>query len=98
MSALPTMRDAVHDEKSLIEFLEALSIDWSLHQHARNEESRPPSPAATSALWQSTTIGDFLDGAVRMGDTDLDSVKVFERPPNHWHRVACILYGGKRYE
>jgi hypothetical protein len=98
MNALPTMRDAVHDEKSFVEFLEALSMDWSAHLHDQQQEQGRSHPPTSSAPWQSTTIGDFLDGAVRTGDSELDSVKVFDRPANHWHRVACILYGGKRYE
>ncbi len=91
------LRDAVSDERTFIVFLEGLKNDWSMHQL---QTSRPGESqgAALTADWQSTSIGTFLSAAVEAGDASLASLKRFESPPNHWHRAACILYAGKRYD
>jgi len=91
------MRDAVVNERTFVDFLDALSMDWSSHQsdQATAPASMTPLPGQ---VWQNHSIGTFLDAAVMAGDQSINSVKDFEHPPNHWHRAACILYAGKRYD
>jgi hypothetical protein len=90
------LRDAVKDERTFVDFLAGLKSDWSMH-HSQHLMPFDPSVVMT-ASWQTTSIGTFLEAAVEAGDASLNSFKHFENPPNHWHRVACILYAGKRYD
>jgi hypothetical protein len=96
MKDIRMLRDQVSDERSFVDFLDALSLDWSSHQPPATEHQAVG--IARSAAWESNSIGTFLDKAVMAGDESINSLKDYEHPPNHWHRVACILYSGKRYD
>lgn len=83
----------VQDEKSFLEFLEALAAD---RQDGVNEEKvKPTSPYAPAAKgWENGSIEAFLDAASAWGKATAGR----NETGNVWQRCAQILSAGKFYE
>ena len=83
----------VQDERSFLEFLEALAGDRQ--NEVKNEKVKPTSPYGPGANgWENGTIEAFLDAAAAWGKATTG------RNPagNAWQRCAQILSAGKFYE
>ena len=88
--------EKVVDEKSFLQFIEALSIDWETERAI--EEKSPSSPYGSGALgWENGTIGAFLEAASACGFSHLND-KGHSQDSNPWQRAAEILLAGKFYE
>jgi hypothetical protein len=96
-SNLQTLLDSVADERSFLQFLEALATDWKDEQ--QKEHTNPSSPYGPGPNgWENDTIGEYLDAAVRWGEDSIGGLEFYENPTNSWKRAAQILYMGKLYE
>ena len=88
--------DKVKDEKTFLEFLHILSMDWEKERQI--EETNPSSPYGSGAMgWENGTIGDFLERAYACGTAHLKSGGL-EPDSNVWKKAASIIYSGKIYE
>jgi hypothetical protein len=91
--------EAIVDEETFVDFLEALSADWA-DERAREavSPSNPYGPGANG--WENTAFSDILEATVacwrdnrRMGGSPVD-----ETTGNAWRAAATIIYHGKYYE
>jgi hypothetical protein len=91
------LADQVHDEESLLSFIEAMATD--LENENKIEQTSPSSPYGPGELgWENKTIGAFLDAAIAWGSaTSVDS-NTYKKPNNPYCRIAHILHAGKFYE
>lgn len=83
----------VQDERSFLEFLEALAADRQ--DEVKKEKAKPTSPYGPGAKgWENGTIEAFLDAASAWAKATAG------RNPagNAWQRCAQILSAGKFYE
>lgn len=95
--ALFDLANQVTDERSFLEFLDALAADWSEEQ--QKEAVNPSIPYGPGENeWENGTIGSFLDAAAGWGAASVNGLQYYEKPDNPWRRVAQILYMGKIYE
>ena len=91
------LADTVHDEKTFLEFLMALSLDWEEEQAI--EKENPSGPYSAGALgWENGNIGAMLGAAVAWGASTTHGAPRYEKPENPWRRAAHILHAGKFYE
>ncbi len=94
---LHALADAVFDEYSFLQFLEALASDWEAAQ--RQERTAPGSPYGPGALgWENGTVGAMLSAAVAWGQASASGLVHYETPDNPWRRAAHLLHAGKFYE
>ena len=94
---LIALLENVDDEKTFLEFVEALSADKL--DEVKKEEENPSSPYSPGVNgWETDVIEDFLDSAVRWANATQNGTPHYEVPSNPWMRCAEILYAGKIYE
>jgi len=94
---LSQLADEVHDEKSFLDFVEALRADWKDEKH--KESKAPSSPYSAGANgWENGEIGAFLDAAASWGKSSAHGLASYTKPENPWRRAAHILHAGKFYE
>ncbi len=95
MQNLHELLETVHDERSLLAYIDALRLDWEDEQRKEAESPSPPYSAGHNG-WENGSIGQFLDAAFAGGSRLADN---HSRPAdNPWKRCAEILYIGKIYE
>jgi hypothetical protein len=83
----------VQDERSFLEFLEALAADRQ--DEVKKEKVRPTSPYGPGAKgWENGSIEAFLDAASAWGKATAGR----SAAGNAWQRCAQILSAGKFYE
>jgi hypothetical protein len=93
---LDAMVEGVHDERTFIAFVEALSDDFALEQ--KLEAANPAAPYSMGHLgWANGTVNAFLDRAAAWGGMNMRGNPA-ALGTNPWHRCAWILYAGKFYE
>jgi hypothetical protein len=99
-SDVEAILDAVHEEDSFVQFVEALAADWA--EECQKESATPRSPYGPGANgWENGTIGTYLDATASWGRASIDGLPAlaeYEKPDNPWKRAAQILYMGKIYE
>jgi hypothetical protein len=89
--------EAVCDEETFLQFLQALSDDRAAS--VAQEKVAPSSPYVPDARgWENTTIERFLDTAVRWAQDSVNGNPFYEKPDNPWRRCADILFAAKSYE
>ncbi len=94
---LITKLDAVTDEATLIEFIDALAADRE--DEVQKEKKTASSPYGSGANgWESSSIEAFLGAASAWAISSQNGLPLYEKPQNPWKRVADILYAGKIYE
>ena len=91
------LADTVHDEKSFLDFVEALSADWENENEIENKISSPPFSAGANG-WEHGEVGAFLDAAASWGKSSINGLATYTKPENPWRRAAHILHAGKFYE
>jgi hypothetical protein len=93
VSGLDEILERVHDERTLLEFMNALSNDFAREREI--EKASPPQVRWQGALgWENGTVDAFLEAAAAWGETGV----LKDETPNPWRRFADILYAGKIYE
>ncbi len=89
--------DLVHDEKTFLEFLLALSKDRE--DEVRKEILNPSNPYGPGANgWENGSIENFLEAAHACGTARFDHKATTSPEYNPWKSAAEILYSGKYYE
>lgn len=89
--------ERVIDERSFVEFLTQLSVDWLTEREI--EAAALPTPYSRGALgWENGSIGAFLDAACEWAEASKHGLEFYSPPENPWKRVADILMMGKIYE
>lgn len=92
---LELLLDLVHDEKSFIDFVEALGNDFARERELEIET--PSEPYGPGGLgWENARIDTFLEAAAACGRGG--ALQPLSAEVNSWQRCAQILYGGKSYE
>ena len=95
--SLYDLADAVHDEESFLEFLNALCGDRE--DEVRKEAENPSSPYGPGANgWENGSIQAFLGAACAWADTSKNGMPLYTPPKNPWRRFADIIHSGKFYE
>lgn len=90
------LADTVHDEKSFLDFVEALRADWDEKEIENKTPSLPYSAGANG--WENGEVGAFLDAAASWGKSSIKGMPTYTKPENPWCRAAHILHAGKFYE
>lgn len=93
------MANAVVDETTLIDFIEALALDW--FDERRKDEVDPPSPYGPGSNgWEHGTVGEYLEAAAAWATASTGSSpgEFYVVSENPWTRMAQILYAAKIYE
>jgi hypothetical protein len=89
--------DRVVDERSFIDFLQALAGDWAAA--LGSDATSPTLPHSSPALeWQNGSIGSFFDAAATWADASKNGLRFYNVPTNPWRRAADILRAGKECE
>ncbi len=89
--------ESVIDERSFVDFLSQLSVDW--HTEREIEVAAPSSPYSSGALgWENGSIGTFLDASCDWARASEHGLPLYSPPENPWRRAADILMMGKLYE
>lgn len=87
----------VKDEKSFIDFIQALAADFE--EEREIEETKPSSPYSAGALgWENGSIDTMLSAAAAWGYSTAMNAANKTSEQNPWYRCAHILYAGKYYE
>ena len=87
----------VKDEKTFIEFVQALAADFE--EERELESSKPSSPYSSGALgWENGSIDTMLGAAAAWGYSTAMNPSNKTSEQNPWYRCAHILYAGKFYE
>ena len=95
MKDLNLLEDNVKDEKSFLEFLEALAQD----RIDDEEKENPSTPYGRSHNgWDNHTIGDYLAASSAWAESSKNGLPLLPKEENPWKRVAQILHAGKIYE
>lgn len=89
--------DAVHDEKSFLDFVEALRADWENEMKVGSKTPSSPYSAGENG-WENGEVGAFLDAAASWGKSSIHGLATYTQPENPWRRAAHILHAGKFYE
>ncbi|ORC51228.1 hypothetical protein B2G74_00145 [Burkholderia sp. A27] len=89
--------ERVFDERSFVEFLNALARDWSevLSLDAVNQ---PVSHSSGASRWENGSIGAFFDAAATWAEASKNGLRFYNVPSNPWRRAADVLIAGKEYE
>ena len=94
---LHEMAKAVCDEKSFLEFVNALIDDRV--SAVKAEREKPSSPYGPDAGgWENTSIEDFLAAAAAWAESSNFGLNQGLAASNTWQRFATFLYVGKIYE
>jgi hypothetical protein len=94
---LGALLKAVQDDKSFIEFVDALASNFEEEREV--ELATPASPYSPGTLgWENETVGTFLGAAAAWGFSTALNPKNNTAAQNPWSRCAHILYAGKFYE
>ena len=94
---LSEMLDNVSDEKSFLQFVEALIADRRLAVAMQKES--PTSPWGPDAGgWENTSIENFLGSAVAWATDSNFGTNQGLSASNPWKRFAVFLLAGKIYE
>lgn len=86
----------VTDAASFVDFLEALSRDWSFWQ-AKGKAENPILHEYGEGDWVNHEFGDILEAAVACWRANKGAPHVFPME-NPWRAAAHIIYLGKYYE
>lgn len=87
--------ESVTDEESFLAFVRALAADRTL---AAEEEKRDAGYGAPRR-WQSSTIEQFLEGAIAWAEeSGFGRRQGLGDEVSPWRRFAVFLYAGKIYE
>ncbi|MEM7223914.1 MAG: hypothetical protein AAF495_13095 [Pseudomonadota bacterium] len=97
MPDLYDLSDAVHDETSFIEFIDALRSDWLDERRKEQVNASPPYGRGANG-WENGDIDGFLDAASAWARASRCGMLLYEVPANPWARAAQILHAGKFYE
>jgi hypothetical protein len=96
---LNDLANQVTDEKSLINFIEALSKNRKDEiEKAKETISSCSQFGSDTGGWENTEIQDYLSAAASWAEDTLNNTESYKRPDNPWTRVAHILLMGKLYE
>jgi len=91
------LSNKVNDEKSFIEFINALSADCA--DEVEKEKINPSPPFGPGANgWENGTIENFLEAAAAWASQSINGTELYKKPENPWTRCAQILSMGKYYE
>jgi|SRR5215471_3092956 len=94
---LHEIADAVCDEKSFLEFVDALVADRIRAIEA--EKQKPSSPYEPDAGgWENVSVDRFLEAAARWAEDTNVGLTLGLAASNPWKRFAAFLYAGKIYE
>jgi hypothetical protein len=87
----------VKDEKSFLDFIQALAEDFG---NERELEIRNPSPPYSKGAlgWENGSIDNMLSAAAAWGNSSSFSKSNKTAEQNPWYRCAHIIYAGKFYE
>ncbi|MHA3737759.1 DUF7660 family protein [Pseudomonas sp. Eth.TT006] len=86
----------VTDEQSFIEFVAALSADFS--QERARAKTTPSSHEASASGWENGAVDTFLDAAAAWAMATSRITHADAAVSNVWQRCAEILLAGKFYE
>jgi hypothetical protein len=89
--------DAVHDGRTLLEFVKALIADREDEIAKESRSSSSPYGAGSNG-WENGTIEDFLDAASRWAESTNFGRAQGLSDSNPWRQFAVFLYCGKIYE
>ncbi|OMG71737.1 DUF7660 family protein [Burkholderia ubonensis] len=89
--------ERVVDERSFIDFLDALGRDWKAEREITAGTTSFPHDGGALG-WENDSIGTFLEAAVDWADASADGLRFYQVPDNPWRRAADILFAGKFYE
>ena len=89
--------DAVCDEKSFLDFVNALIAD---RERAIEAEKQNPSSlyGPDAGGWENVSIEPFLEAAVAWAEDSNFGLNQGLAASNPWHRFAAFLYAGKIHE
>jgi hypothetical protein len=94
---LDNLLEMVFDEKSFLNFVQALGEDF--HEEKQIVKDSPSSPYSNGQLgWENGSIDTMLDAAAAWGNSTLMNPSNNTSSKNPWYRCAHILYAGKFYE
>jgi hypothetical protein len=97
MMELHEHADAVHDRRTLLDFVRALIADRE--DEVAKEAGSPSSPYGAGANgWQNGTIEDFLEAASGWAESTNFGEAQGLSVANPWRQFAVFLYCGKIYE
>jgi hypothetical protein len=97
LSRLEKKLEAVCDEDSFVEFIDALAADR--FDEVKKEARKPSPPYCPGANgWENGSIETFLAAAARWADDWKRSSGQYKKAKNAWKRCAEIIYMGKHYE
>lgn len=82
----------VHDEVSLLEFLDLLATD------AFVSAGLPLTPDGRRGEWASQTINDFLASAHAWAEDSDFGAYPGPKPTNPWQQFAMLLWAGRGHE
>lgn len=94
---LVELEDAVCDERTFLDFLNALAQERLADEEA--ESKTPSNPYGPShAGWECSTIGTYLDAASAWAESSIDGLPLMPKETNSWKRIAQILHAAKAFE
>jgi hypothetical protein len=94
---LDELLERVTDEQSFIDFVAALSADFSRERAL--EKATPSSAYQAGALgWENGSVDTFLDAAAAWAMATARNAQADAAVSNVWQRCAEILLAGKFYE
>ncbi|MEP7706759.1 hypothetical protein [Paraglaciecola sp. 25GB23A] len=94
---LDNLLEMVFDEKSFLNFVQALGEDF--HEEKQIVKDSPSLPYSNGQLgWENGSIDTMLDAAAAWGNSTLMNPSNNTFSKNPWYRCAHILYAGKFYE
>lgn len=96
-SCLQDILDRVVDERSFIDYLNALAGDWAV-TCGSSDANPAPVHSSRASDWENGSIGTFLTAAASWADASSNGLRFYDVPTNPWRRAADILRAGKEYE